>query len=409
MSFDKQTPRFGLANILAIGLVLSFAWATTVQAQTAVYSLSGNTRAQIGNGLPLPVTFQPAPNGKIVLTDNAFVIQTAGPDPKNMTFQLNTATPLFGPVTTTALVALFNPRVFQVQTSLIVNGPYGASAINGTTAMFSAGGRSGPAIFSWCPGMALPTASFNPGCTAPTSAIADFGATQNASIRFQATSNQFGGVTRAIVGGGASVVIRAGATKAPCKAVALGGTGVSCAGAFSLPVINPKAVGGAPIGVVNITSPALSPGNVRVIGVLANGQVTAVGPTGTSTSMTGTAMSMTNVFISMGFPKNNVRTYGAPWTTGKVTVRAPLALGGAETFFLQGGDNRVDGIGSISLVSGGIGRRTLSGYNGNRGWLNYEVAPFSVPSISNGGLILLGSIFLAATAWMVRRAVVTSH
>jgi hypothetical protein len=376
MSFKK--------NLMAVGLVLSFAWATTAQAQTAVYSLSGNSRAQIGAGLPLPITFQPAPNGKVLFGPPAFVFQTAGPDPKAMTFQLNTATPIFGPVTATAFVALFNPRVHQVKTSLIVNGPVGG------TAMFSAGGRTGPATLTWCPGQALPTASFNPACTNATSATAVHGATQNASLRYQATANQFGGTSQGLIGGGASVVIRAGATLAPCKAVALGGTNASCLGAFSLPVINPTAIGGAPFGAVNITTPALSK-NVHFIGVLANGQVTAVHP-----ALLGTA------------PKNNVKTYGAPYTTGKVTVRAPLALGGGETFYLSGSDNRVDGVGSISLVTGGIGARSISGTNANRGWLNYEVTPFSVPSISNGGLILLGSIFLAATAWMVRRAVATA-
>ena len=162
-------------------------------------------------------------------------------------------------------------------------------------------------------------------------------------------------------------------------------------GAFSQVVPAATAIGGAAFGQVNISSPAPTPGNVRFIGVLADGQVTAVGATPLATA-----------------PKNNVIDYGAPYTTGKVTVRAPLALGGAETFYLQGSDSRVDGIGSISLVTGGLSLRSISGYNANRGWLNYEVSPFSVPSISNGGLILLGALFLAATAWMVRRAVVTA-
>jgi hypothetical protein len=381
MTSNKRSPGFGRASVLAVGLVLALAWATTAQAQTAVYSLSGNTRAQIGAGLPLPITFQPAPNGKVVINDQGFVFQTAGPDPKAMTFQLNTATPIFGPVTSTAFVALFNTRVHQVKTSLVVNGPLGG------TAMFSAGGRTGPGTLTWCPGQPLPTA-VNPACTNATSATVVHGANFNASMRYQATANQFGGTSRAIVGGGASVVIRAGATLAPCKQIQLGGTNASCLAAFSLPVINPSGVGGGPFGTVNVTTPALSPGNVHFIGVLANGQVTAVGATPLGT-----------------FPKNNVISYGAPYTTGKVTVRAPLALGGAETFYLQGSDNRVDGIGSISLVSGGLSLRSISGYNANRNWLNYELAPFSVPSISNGGLILLGALFLAATAWMVRRAV----
>jgi hypothetical protein len=218
-----------------------------------------------------------------------------------------------------------------------------------------------------------------------------FGANVNASLRYEATANAlqgFGGTSQAVVGGTASVVLRAGATLAPCSATQLGGTNLSCLGAFSVVTINPSAVGGGAFGVANITTPPPSPGNVRPIVVLTSGTVTQAGAT-----MLGT------------FPKNNVKTYGAPFTTGKVTVRAPLAAGGGEVFYLQGSDNRVDGIGSISMVAGGIGSRSLSGDNANRQWLNYVVSPFSVPSISNGGLVLLGALFLAATAWMVRRAV----
>lgn len=398
MSSNLKTSKSGLGRVLATGLVLSVAWATIAQAQTAQYSLSGNTRAQIGEGLPLPVTFQPAPNGKVVLPANATVNQTTGADPRAMTFILNTAQPLFGPVTTTAFVALFNTRVHQVQTSLVVNGPAAG------TAMFSRGNRTGPKTFTWCPGQALPTASFNPSCTNP---VTQGPTLPKGSLRYEATTGNvidgwgFGGTSRALVEGpggpgvAASVVIRAGTGLAPCKFPTLPGplpAKAGCVAGFSKVIVNPTGVGGGPIGVVNITTPAPSPGNVHKIAVTTAGAVTQVGPTPLGT-----------------FPKNNVKTYGGPWTTGKVTVRAPQALNGAETFYLQGSDNRVNGLGSISFVSGGLSHRSISGANGNRGWQNLVVSPFSVPSISNGGLILLGAIFFAATMWMVRRAVVTSH
>jgi len=302
-----------------------------------------------------------------------------------MTF-INQPGVIFGPQTATALVALFNTRVHQIKTSLIVDGPAAG------TAMFSAGGRTGPATLTWCPGQPLPTAAFNPACTNAASATVVHGAAINASLRYQATANQFGGTTQAIVGGGASVVIRAGATLAPCKASQVGGVDPQCFAAFSLVVPGATAVGGGPFGAFNSTIPAPSPGNVHPVGVTTSGAITAVGPTPLGT-----------------FPKNNVLDWGAPYTTGKVTVRAPLAAGGPETFYLQGSDNRVNGLGSISLVTGGVSARSLAGDNANRGWLNYTVSPFSVPSISNGGLILLGAIFLAATMWMVRRAVATSY
>ncbi len=46
-----------------------------------------------------------------------------------------------------------------------------------------------------------------------------------------------------------------------------------------------------------------------------------------------------------------------------------------EVFFLTGSDNRVDGIGNISLVAGGVSERTLTGPTANRGWLNFRVVP----------------------------------
>jgi hypothetical protein len=104
-------------------------------------------------------------------------------------------------------------------------------------------------------------------------------------------------------------------------------------------------------------------------------------------------------------PGNTVRSYGGPWTTGKVTVRAPAAGGGASVFYLQGSDNRVDGVGSISLVAGGVSHRSLAGDDANRSWASFVVgAPFSVPSISTGGLVLLGALLAVTTLWMLRRA-----
>jgi len=393
MFLSTQGPSLQRTLLLGASLAVTFALvAASAQAQTARYSLSGNTRSQIGAGLPLPITFQPAPNGKVVLDADSYVFQTAGPDPKAMTL-VKTPSPIFGPVTTTAFVGQFNPSVMQVKTSLVVNGPAGTAG----TAMFSAGGRTGPAIFTWCPGLPLPTATFNPSCTAPTNATlptpTGFGASMNASIRYEATSNQFGGTSQAEVAGGASVVIRADAAMPlPCKHPDVGGAQSSCVAAFSLVAVNPTAAFGGPIGFSNMTTPALSPSNVFFVGATTNGAVTAVGAQ-----------------QPISFPKNDVTSYGGPWTTGKVTIRAPLAAGSPETFFLEGSDNRVNGVGSISLVSGALSKRSLSGDNANRGWLNYEVAPFSVPSISNGGLILLGAIFLAATLWMVRRSLASSH
>ena len=59
-----------------------------------------------------------------------------------------------------------------------------------------------------------------------------------------------------------------------------------------------------------------------------------------------------------------------------VTVSVTQNLGATdEIFMLTGSDNRVQGIGNISLVAGSISARSLHGPNANRGWLNFQVVP----------------------------------
>lgn len=389
MSQKTTKHRFGGASILASVLVLGLAWATVAQAQYASYSLSGNSRAQIGDGLPLPVTFQPAPNGAVQVPAGATVMQTAGPDPKAMKFTKQPS-PFFSTTMATIGLHLLNKALFQVRTSLIVNGPAAG------TAVFAAGGRSGPPVFSWCPGQPLPF-TVNPGCL---NGLTGGGtaAPFKARMRYASVANQFGGVLQASVGGGtkggASVVLNVG-VGAPCKHVALGGPDANCLGAFSPVAVDPTGVGGGALGTGTgdgfLSNPNPPAAIIHPVNVAANGIVISAGPAGGA------------------IPANGVLSYGAPYTTGNVTVTANTALGAPEIFVLAGSDNRVDGIGSISLVSGGLSTRVLSGANANRGWLNYTVDAFSVPAISNGGLVLLSALMVAATAWMVRRVVVTSN
>ena len=306
-------------------------------------------------------------------------MQTTGPDPKQMNFVPGNIN--FGPSTSTAFVFLANPNVFQVRTSLIVGGPAGGQAT------FAQNGRSGPAVFTWCPGQTFPAnGSVNPSCVNP---VLSAPAVPQASIRYEAGVNQFGGVSQPTVGGGANVALRVGGSYAPCKHTLIGGPNNNCKAAFSQVVPNTIGVGGGPLTSGNVQTAFPANPNIYPIYVTAAGSIISRGAT-----LLGT------------FPANNVvASYGAPWTTGKVTVKAPTAM---ETFYLQGFDNRVDGIGSISLVQGGVSNRSLSLDNANRGWQNLVVAPFSAPAISNGGLMLLAGLFLASGLWMMRRAFATS-
>jgi hypothetical protein len=73
---------------------------------------------------------------------------------------------------------------------------------------------------------------------------------------------------------------------------------------------------------------------------------------------------LTNMAVSVGFP----------WTTGKVVLSQPSALAVAERFTVTGMDSRTGmGAGTISLVSGALSNRKLSGPNANKSWARYTL------------------------------------
>jgi len=401
MNFNKTHGIGLLALSVALGMVLSSA----AQAQTFnKFSITGNNRSQIGDGLPLPITFAPAPNGAVPFKPGATVQQSQGPDPKALKV-IGTTQPNYSTNFKNQPVFALNKAVAQVRTSLIVNGPWGGTGVVGTRT-FSAGGRTGPANFAWCPGLALPLTA-DPGCGDP---LTDTRVTDpKGKVEYQATGNQFGGPFEALSGGagskgGASVVLMLpggfAGVGVGCAHPAVGAPNAGqtadpgCVGIFSPIAVDTHAVAGRPIGPATSNFPPPIPNNIRPMAITANGNVTRVaGPTGAGTG-----------------PVNNVEaSWGFPYTTGIVRVSAADALGSAEAFTLSGADNRVDGVGSISMVSGGLSDRTLSGSNANRAWLNWTIpggAP--APSISNGGLVLLSALMLGATLWMLRRATRTA-
>jgi hypothetical protein len=63
------------------------------------------------------------------------------------------------------------------------------------------------------------------------------------------------------------------------------------------------------------------------------------------------------------------------------------AFGGSEMFTRTGSDNRVSGIGNISLVAGAVSARTTSGPNANRGWMTLTV-PEPAAMLSAAGALL---------------------
>jgi len=82
---------------LVLGFAVGLASAPAFEAAAATYSLSGYTRAQLGRGIPIPVTFAAEPQGRVVVPPGATVMQAAGPDPKAMTLVPGHPSPLVRP------------------------------------------------------------------------------------------------------------------------------------------------------------------------------------------------------------------------------------------------------------------------------------------------------------------------
>jgi len=368
-----------LASLLvAFGLV-----AASVPADARIHSLSGNVRFQIGNGLPIPIGFTPAPNGKVAATGAATIRlhaqgTTGGTGmakiPSKIVLDPGQLTHPGGPIVLPVFNA--NPNVFQVQTNIPVQFPK-------NKIMFNAGGRTGAATVAFCPGSTV-TAMGNPGC-----ASAGAGSI-NGRLIYTATAAQFGGPASASAGGSANVAVRPpGASGAPC---AFGGGAMPlCLVAFALATPNTMIAAGNPFGFINTTSGAApSPGLFNAT-IGAGGTILAVTPP--SGLGPGAA--------------NPATSFAGPWTTGQLTISVTANAGPTpEIFVITGSDGRAsDGTGSISLVSGSVSARLLTGPNSNRGWLNLVVGPEigNVPVMPLYGVAALVGLTALSGAYALRR------
>jgi hypothetical protein len=108
----------------------------------------------------------------------------------------------------------------------------------------------------------------------------------------------------------------------------------------------------------------------------------------------------------MGF-NNAANSFGVPWTTGMLTVKAAGAAGAPETWMLTGNDLRnANGIGRIQMVSGAVSTRAASGDNANRGWIRLDILrlkPEEVPALSPLALAATAGLMLLAAGYAMRR------
>jgi hypothetical protein len=333
------------------------------------YSLVGNSGEQLELGddffLPLQTGYSSFPPSMGVfpalriplqkLPSKALAKQTAGPDPKQITLP----PAVFhrpAPGATRVGVANRNPKIFQARTNIAFSAPAPA----GGSAVFRAGGRSGPPIATL----------YGPAGTL---------------IRYNKTAAQFGGPsqTRLVPVTPIRLWLNPGAML-PCKHPLFGGADPSCIAPIVRMNPGTRAAIGAKVGFTTMTPggpPPQSPAIVAVSVPVATGLVaksTGVKKTGTIT--------------------NKATSFGFPWTTGRITISASGALGSQEQFTITGMDSRVNGAGTISLVSGALSVRKLTGTNASRGWLRLEL-PEPAPALGAAAAL----VALAACHGIARR------
>jgi len=363
-------------------LLIALGWSGASQAQ-GLFTLTGNSggQLQIGTGLPLPVgtagiflggqTPGDAGNFPPLLippVPGKGIVGTVGGGLQFPPAVLSRPAP-----GTPQPIAVFpsNPAVFQVATSIDYQWPAASATLApgggpGSTVLGTPGG--GVAIYNAGPNAFGGAAQFAiaPGSGAGAARLGPSGNTGNLPI--------------------ASVWINfAGGAPNTVMAVAVAGAS-------------------APDGLAQPGAPAASPAATTMFGAPSNGfgavNVTTpvtcctMGPAGT---INGSIFPITVPFptpgggtvMLNGLANDVTASKGFPWTTGTITLSQPGASP-PEVFFMSGTDMRVGGEGNISLVSGSLSLRALSGPNGNRGWLSLTLPEPTAAMGAVGALAMLG-------------------
>ena len=389
--------RFQFLTALVLGLAGMLAYTGSAVAQSCTgttCSLGGQQRAQIGVGLPIPITTLPAQTGlitshpgAIAAISGATIMQTTGPAPRKLT--LSPAQFVYDEPPLQIGVFQANSAVFAVSTNLFVQNPNP----DGGPAMLSAGGRPGPAIVSWCAGSPAPTGTFNPGCFGPNTTALGGSPPTNGFVRYEATRNQFGGIASGKTVGTAQVFFNAGKltqNQLPCA----GGPG--CLVAISQATPGTAAVFGQNFGATVMNPPDVNPTGFRTASIAANGSLVLGSPVPTAAFPTPVDADG-NGF--QDFTGQGATSWGFPLTTGQLLISVTAALGDPEIFLRTGVDGRnANGSGIVTLVSGTLSARTLSGPNANRGWVTLKIPEPGVLAAGSSALLML-----AGCHWLVRR------
>ena len=374
-----------LKRICLAALVLSLGVAGTAQA--AQYSLAAGSGAQlhIGGGLALPIQPSVTVVGGVfpplmipAVTGVTVVGTTAMASGQQITVPANALHKTAAQQT----VGLFtsNQTLYAVATNLSYDWPT-------APAVFSVNGRTGPATLLLTGGAPQQTIRYSPRVV---------GKRFGGAAAFALTPGPAAGLVPA-----APITIYAVALGTPgfppCTHPAFGGTNAACVGALLNAMATGVAAIGQPAGAI-VTTPGGVGGLPPQPGIV-------VGKFGATPIGTVSAA----VFTPTGNPggTNMATSFGYPFTTGKITLKAGNATGAPESFVISGNDTRTaGGAGTIQMVAGALSFRTISKENANRGWVRLVlVALPPVPAmspLSTGIMIVL--MLMVPTVYFIRRA-----
>jgi hypothetical protein len=438
MEFKHMSIRIKLALTLVTFLAaLAFTGTASAQAGLAcsgtVCGLGGQIRAQIGDGLPLPISIAPGYTGpfdvpspfgyqniqihtqpatpagaalvgkglgqpgQIKPTVAATIMQTLGAAPRKLT--LATGVFGYGPAAQGSIgVINFNQAVFAVQTNLIFDSPHPGTDGNGinvvlpATQGLSKGLAGGGTVMAGRPGLKTVSYYNNATLVGPGSPSNNYGngnppgilktpaagGTLNGVAIFTATSNQFGGIGVGRVLGTAKVFFNVGglnpANDLPCTGTAL------CQFGISTVIPGTFGVAGGPFGGTTNNPAFTTPTGVFTGTIGFNGTIVGIGN------------AVTAAGVNVPFTGQNATSVGFPATTGRLLISVTdLAPGAASEMFVRTGIDARDanGNGVVATVTGAMSKRNISKGNANRVWTTYEVPEPSAIFAASAGLFAL--------------------
>jgi hypothetical protein len=363
-------------SLRIVGMLVAVCIASGAQAQPYYSVTSGGGQAQIGDGLPLPAQDQITPNGGPfsmtlgpigtfrnfppllipIKKGGAVIKQTAGPDPKKMTIPPGVfrriptvnGTPNGVPVPLEIAVAVNNPNVLQVRTTLSFSAP----AVGPGTMTFMAGQR----VNNKTTYVGTPLGS--------------------KAVYNSTTGLRFGGVNQTRVKNLGEIGVWADFptnVPLPCVHTKFGGVQVNCVVA-KLPAypMTLGANGGKKVKVTTPGTPAANPPQVYISVPNISGKI--------SDSLPAVGKAYNNMATSIGFP----------WTTGAISLSQPAALGAKENFHITGKDDRMNGLGRIQMVASSLSKRATTGPNSNRAWGEYTLPEPGAVLGAGAALAVLG-------------------